>query len=154
MSDTASPVNEAARARTSAAPTAAPAARNSRHVQNSGGTSPDSTTTSRSDGTPGNGPGPAPEPAARRSAATYDVPRNGPVTNSSRAPLPRSTSTASPPLKRVFSGTRTAPADTAPSAATIQSRELGAHTATRSPVATPLARHAAAARSIRAPNSA
>ena len=76
------------------------------------------------------------------------------VTNSSRAPLRRSTYAASGPLKRVLRGTRTAPADTAPSAAVIQSREFGAHTATRSPGSVPLAMQAAAARSTRAPSSA
>lgn len=58
------------------------------------------------------------------------------------------------PLKRVFRGTSTAPALTAPSAATIQSSEFGAQTATRSPARTPFARQAAAARSTRAPSSA
>ncbi|CAM5632886.1 hypothetical protein SALBM311S_12992 [Streptomyces alboniger] len=76
-----------------------------------------------------------------------------PVTNSSRAPLLASTSAASAPLKRVFSGTRTTPADTAPRAETIQSSELGAQIPTRSPVRSPLATHAAAARSTRAPSS-
>jgi hypothetical protein len=61
---------------------------------------------------------------------------------------------ASVPLKRVLSGTRTAPADTAPSEETIQSRVLGAQMATRSPGLTPFATQAAAARSTRAPNSA
>ncbi|GDY76069.1 hypothetical protein SAV31267_055540 [Streptomyces avermitilis] len=54
----------------------------------------------------------------------------------------------------MFSGTSTAPADTAPSAETIQSSEFGAQMPTRSPTPTPLAIHAAAARSTRAPNSA
>lgn len=93
-------------------------------------------------------------PAARRSDATYDVPRNVPVTNSSRARLRDSTYAASVPLKRVLSGTSTAPADTAPRAETIQSRVFGAQMATRSPSRTPFARQAAAARSTRAPNSA
>lgn len=42
---------------------------------------------------------------------------------------------------------------TAPSAETIQSRVLGAQTATRSPASTPDAMHAAAARSTRSPSS-
>lgn len=58
------------------------------------------------------------------------------------------------PLKRVLTGTRTAPAVTAPRAETIQSRVLGAQTATRSPGATPEAIQAAAARSTRSPSSA
>lgn len=61
---------------------------------------------------------------------------------------------ASLPLKRVLRGTRTAPAVTAPSAETIQSRVFGAQTATRSPGSTPEAMHAAAARSTRSPSSA
>jgi hypothetical protein len=141
-------------ARTSASPTPFPLARKSFQVRKSAGASSESTTTCSSDGSPGSGPGPpAPSPAALRSDATYDVPRNVPVTKSRRAPLRRSTSAASAPLKRVFSGTRTAPADTAPSAETIQSRVFGAQIATRSPTATPFAMHAAAACSTRAPSS-
>lgn len=98
--------------------------------------------------------GTLPSPAARRSDATYEVPRNVPVTKSSLARLRASTYAASAPLKRVLSGTSTAPAETAPSAQTIQSRVFGAQTATRSPVRTPSARQAAAARSTRAPSSA
>jgi hypothetical protein len=52
---------------------------------------------------------------------------------------------ASAPRNRVFTGTRTAPAVVTPSAATIHSSEFGAHTATRSPGATPQAMSARAA---------
>lgn len=76
------------------------------------------------------------------------------MTNSSRARLLRRMYAASVPLKRVFSGTSTAPAVTAPSAETIQSRVFGAQIATRSPGSTPEARHPAAARSTRSPSSA
>lgn len=153
--------------RTSPTPTPSPLARKSFQVRKSAGASSDSTTTCSRCGSPGSGPGrshtlPAPgarsrppsAPAARRSEATYDVPRNVPVMNSSFARLRARTSAVSPPLKRVFSGTSTAPAETAPSAETIQSREFGAQRATRSPTPTPFATHAAAARSTRAPSSA
>ncbi len=46
---------------------------------------------------------------------------------------------ASAPLKRVLRGTSTAPARTAPSAATTHSAQLGAQMATRSPRSMPLA---------------
>ncbi|MET8246146.1 OB-fold domain-containing protein [Streptomyces sp. NPDC005202] len=45
------------------------------------------------------------------------MPRNVPVTNRTFAPLRRRTYAASLPLKRVFRGTSTAPADAAPRAA-------------------------------------
>jgi hypothetical protein len=50
-----------------------------------------------------------------------------------RAPLRRRMAAASAPLKRVFTGTSTAPAWNNPSSATIHLPLLGAHTATRSP---------------------
>ncbi len=154
MSETVEPSNRPSRSRTSAAVTPSPPARKSFQVRKSAGASSASTTTCSSAGSPGRGPSPGPSPAARRSDATYDVPRNAPVTNSSRAPLPPSTYAASLPLKRVFSGTSTAPADTAPRAETIQSVEFGAQMPTRSPTSTPAAMQAAAARSTRAPSSA
>jgi hypothetical protein len=46
---------------------------------------------------------------------------------------------ASAPLNRVLRGTSTAPAPTAPSAATTHSAQLGAQMATRSPRSMPLA---------------
>ncbi len=52
---------------------------------------------------------------------------------SARAPLRAMMSAASPPLKRVLMGTRTAPACQRPSAATIHSELLKAQIATRSP---------------------
>ncbi|GDY44787.1 hypothetical protein SANT12839_056690 [Streptomyces antimycoticus] len=95
-----------------------------------------------------------PSPAARRSDATYEVPRKVPVMNRCEARVRRSTYAASAPLKRVLTGTSTPPAVTAPSAATTQSVVLGAQIAARSPGSRPEATHAAAARSIRAPSSA
>ncbi|KUJ37477.1 hypothetical protein ADL25_27630 [Streptomyces sp. NRRL F-5122] len=154
MSEGDVPVRAAVRARTSPSPVPSPPARKSFQVRKSAGASSASTTTCSRCGRPGRGPFPGPSPAARRSDATYDVPRNVPVTNSSFARLLSSTYAASVPLNRVLSGTSTAPAVTAPSAETIQSRVFGAQIATRSPTPTPFAMQAAAARSTRAPSSA
>ncbi|GCD92370.1 hypothetical protein EHYA_00008 [Embleya hyalina] len=76
-----------------------------------------------------------------------------PETNSSLACVLASTYRASAPLYRVFIGTTTPPAVSAPSAATIQSGEFGAHTPTRSPLRTPAAMAAAAARRTRSRSS-
>jgi hypothetical protein len=55
------------------------------------------------------------------------------------APEARAMYAASPPLKRVLSGTSTAPARSAPRAASIHSAQLGAQMATRSVASTPAA---------------
>ena len=64
------------------------------------------------------------------------------------------TSTASRPLNREFMGRMAAPAALAPSAATTQSAEFGAQTATRSPGSTPSAMAALATLVICASKSA
>ena len=56
---------------------------------------------------------------------------------STRARLRARMSAASVPLKRVFTGTSTAPAPDRPRNATIHSVQLKAQTATRSPRSTP-----------------
>ena len=106
-------------------------------------------------GQSGQRPAPGPSPAARRSEATYEVPRKVPVTNSSLARVRRRTYAASVPLKRVLSGTRTPPArHRAERGDDPARRVLGAQMATRSPARSPAAAAAAAARSTRAPSSA
>ena len=54
-----------------------------------------------------------------------------------RAPLRERTTAASAPLKRVLTGTRTAPAAKRPRAATVHSAQLPHQIATRSPGSTP-----------------
>ncbi len=58
--------------------------------------------------------------AAARSAASRSVPRNGPTTNSTDAPLRLITSSASGPVNRVLTGISVAPEQSAPSAASTQ----------------------------------
>ncbi|AGC64394.1 hypothetical protein MULP_04905 [Mycobacterium liflandii 128FXT] len=62
-------------------------------------------------------------------------------------------SAASSVLKRVLTGTSTAPAVSSPKAAMIHSAELGAQTATRSPLSMPIAANAPAARRTRSVSS-
>ena len=71
------------------------------------------------------------------------MPRKSVTVTSTRAPLRERTSAASAPLKRVFTGTRTAPAANRPSAATIHSTQLPHQIATRSPGSTPIPTSAA-----------
>ena len=60
-----------------------------------------------------------------------------------RAPLRARMTAASAPLKRVLTGTRTAPAANTPRAATVHSAQLPHQIATRSPGSTPAATSAA-----------
>ena len=64
------------------------------------------------------------------------------------------TSAASPPLNRVFTGTNTAPARSAPREATTHCQQFGAQTATRSPGPMPEATTALAHSSTASPSSA
>jgi hypothetical protein len=95
----------------------------------------------------------SPAAAAFRRAPSRSTPRKFPATNSARAPLRTITSSASGPVNRVLTGTSTAPALSAPSAASIHSPPLGAHSATRSPASIPAAISAADACSTRSASS-
>jgi len=111
------------------------------------------TSPSRSSARP---PAPEPEPcpaAAARSVPNRSTPRKSPATNSARAPLRPITSSASGPVNRVLTGTRTPPAASVPSAASTQWWSLGPQTATRSPAARPASMSAAATVVTRSPSS-
>ena len=85
--------------------------------------------------------------------ATVLVSKNPTEVHNTETLAVASTNAASPPFQRVLIGTSAAPAHCAPSAATIQPRQFGAHTATRSPGPTPAAIIACVEATIRSPSS-
>ena len=120
-------------------PTVSPAARNASQPTASGGTSPSSTTVAvRSES----------RKPLSRSQARYSVPRKPLTHKRIRARLRTRMSAASPPRKRVLSGTTTPPAAMAPKAPISQSGPLGAQMATRSPGLSPAAMNARPAPSM------
>ena len=76
---------------------------------------------------------------AARNCASRSVPRKQPATNSTRARLRLTTSSASWPVNRVLTGTSVPPAPSVPSAASTQWCVFGDQMATRSPGPIPAA---------------